>query len=76
MDMGQNNKDGRNNKSYYVALTYLAGVYREILIGICIPVAAREFSLLRNVRPGFWGPPILLFNGYRVHLPAGNAAGA
>jgi hypothetical protein len=34
IDTGQNNKDGRYNKSHFVVLTYLAGVYHEILIGI------------------------------------------
>jgi len=62
--MGQNDKDGRNNKSYIVVLAYVAGVYHEILIGIWIPVAARDFSLLRNVRTGFGGLPILLFIGF------------
>jgi hypothetical protein len=37
------------------------------------PVKAREFFLQRLCPDRFWGPPSLLYNGYRGFFPGGKA---
>jgi hypothetical protein len=42
-----------------------------------LTVAAQLFSAVSNIRPDrLWGPPYILYNGYRGLFPEGKAAGA
>jgi nitrogen fixation protein len=44
-------------------------------VGVRVPVD-QEFSILHVLQTRFWGPPILLSNGYRDSFPGVKAAEA